>query len=100
MGKVQQIFFVINVYDRKQSFATVRAPYCRIMTSEGGELCKYLLSEAGRQQGLIVARLIRSPGDERWGFQALGEPCRGTMYKDSLPAMQQMAEKRPTALQS
>merc|ERR1712107_722113 len=82
---VQQVVFVVNIYSKGITFSQVANPYCRVVdNSSGAELCKYSLRDAGRENGLIVARIAREVGD-RWGFHALGLPCRGTMYKDSLP---------------
>merc|ERR1711988_1607611 len=54
----------------------------------GAELCRYTLREAGNLNGLIVGKIAREAG-ERWGFHALGLPCRGRTYKDSLPQIRQ-----------
>mmetsp|Transcript_32549 Transcript_32549/g.48500 ORF Transcript_32549/g.48500 Transcript_32549/m.48500 type:complete len:90 (-) Transcript_32549:230-499(-) len=43
-----------------------------------------------------MARMFREPGDSRWGFQALGIPCKGKTYKDSMPAVVQYALTKPT----
>jgi len=82
---VSQICFVVNIYTPNHTFAQVANPFCRVVdTCSGAELCRYSLREAGRENGLIVARLAREAGG-RWGFHALGVPCRGRTYKDSLP---------------
>lgn len=84
-AEVQQIVFCVNIYTQGRTFAQVANPYCRIVESAGGaELCRYSLQDAGAESGLIIAKLAREVGG-RWGFHALGLPCRGTMYKDSLP---------------
>ena len=62
------------------------------------EVCRYTLSEAGDRSGLVIARLRRSP-DGRWGFNALGVPSTGTMYKDAIPDMQRLARVDPRQLQ-
>jgi len=82
--QVQQIVFVVNIYDKDVTFAQVANPYCRIVDNTiSDELCKYSLSEAGSENGLIVSRIAREKCG-RWGFHALGIPCRGRTYKDSL----------------
>merc|ERR1711920_946423 len=97
-AEVEQIFFVINIYTKGRTFAQVANPYCRIFSAQGDELCRYQLREAGNEQALIMARLFREPGDCRWGFQAIGQPCRGQTYKDSLPAVAEYARTRPQDL--
>eukprot|EP00929_Paragymnodinium_shiwhaense_P084870 TRINITY_DN4541_c0_g1_i1.p1 TRINITY_DN4541_c0_g1~~TRINITY_DN4541_c0_g1_i1.p1 ORF type:complete len:491 (+),score=64.42 TRINITY_DN4541_c0_g1_i1:124-1596(+) len=83
-SEVQQIVFVINVYTPKKSFRDVAAPFCRVLDNASAtELCRYSLREAGTENGLVVSRLAREAGG-RWGFHALGIPCRGRTYKDSL----------------
>jgi len=88
--RVQQVVFVINIYSKNVTFREVRNPYCRIVDNAcGSELCRYSLSDAGNENGLIVAKLGREQGG-RWGFHALGLPCSGMTYKDSLPRIQQL----------
>lgn len=83
--EVQQLIFCVNIYSQGRTFAQVAQPYCRIVDSgSDSELCRYSLRDAGAQSGLIIARLAREAGG-RWGFHALGLPCRGRTYKDSLP---------------
>merc|ERR1712146_688738 len=62
-------------------------------------MCKYLLRDAGNSQALIISRLFREPDGLRWGFQALGQPCRGKTWKDSLPELLRYAVAKPTELQ-
>lgn len=97
--QVTQIFFVINIYTKGTTFAQVANPYCRVVMGDGSEFCRYQLLEAGNQQALMVARLFREErSEERWGFQAIGVPCRGQTFKDSMPAILQEAQKRPQQL--
>jgi len=95
---VEQIFFVINIYTKDRTFSMVSNPYCRIVTPEGDEFCRYQLKDAGHDSALIMARLFREPGDCRWGFQAVGTPCKGRTYKDSMPAVIKQARTRPQDL--
>lgn len=97
--RATQLFFVINIYSKGRSFANVKSPYCRIVGGSGDELCRYLLHEAGGQTGLVIARLFRARGGERWGFQAVGRPSRGNNYKESLPDIQALARVAPQELQ-
>jgi len=97
--RVEQIVLVINIYTPGKSFALVANPYCRVVTEEGDELCLYKLDQAGDKQGLIIARLFRVYGAERWGFQALGMPCNGKTWKDSMPHIKQQACINPRDLQ-
>lgn len=97
--RVQQIFLLINIYSRGKDFTQVANPYCHLITMDGEEICKYKLEEAGREQGLMMARLFREPGGARWGFQAIGVPCRGSMWKDSLGSVQEYGKKQPRELQ-
>mmetsp|Transcript_30488 Transcript_30488/g.94877 ORF Transcript_30488/g.94877 Transcript_30488/m.94877 type:complete len:420 (+) Transcript_30488:54-1313(+) len=96
---VQQVVLIINIYTRGQSFARVRNPYSRVFTDTGDELARYQLSDAGQENGLIVARLLRSPDKIRWSFQAVGQPCSGNTYKDSMRHVQELAAKPPKELQ-
>lgn len=93
-----QIFFVVNIYTRGVTFQQVRNAFCRIMDSDCNELARYTLSEGGMQNGLIISRLFREV-DGRWGFQAIGEFARGTMYKDSIPEVMRFVPVLPTSLQ-
>merc|ERR1712008_228850 len=85
---VQQIFFVVNIYTKGKTFRQVTNPFCRVVDEVSqSELCRYSLRDcAGHNNGLLIARLVREAGG-RWGFHALGLPCHGTMYKDSLPTL-------------
>mmetsp|Transcript_24504 Transcript_24504/g.64668 ORF Transcript_24504/g.64668 Transcript_24504/m.64668 type:complete len:463 (-) Transcript_24504:394-1782(-) len=96
--RVQQICFVVNIYTPKRTFAQVANPFCRVVDEAcGSELCRYSLREAGREQGLIIARLAREPGG-RWGFHALGLPCHGRTYKDALPQIRACSSVNTTSL--
>jgi len=97
---VHNVFFCIHVYSkgrggRPKTFSCVAAPYCRVVEGcneqEGEELCRFTLTEAGNESGLIIARLLRG-ADGRWGFHALGAPSGGTMYKDAFPEIQRLAK--------
>merc|ERR1711920_715678 len=90
--RVHQIVFVINIYTARRTFRQVANPYCRVVdNATGAELCKYMLKEAGNETGLIVAKMMREAGD-RWGFHALGLPCRGQTFKDSLPQIREQCQ--------
>mmetsp|Transcript_87957 Transcript_87957/g.174580 ORF Transcript_87957/g.174580 Transcript_87957/m.174580 type:complete len:381 (-) Transcript_87957:98-1240(-) len=98
-SNVQQAIFVINIYTNGKSFAEVANPYCRVISKDGDEFCRYQLSEAGSEQGLVVARLFRDAGGGRWSFQAAGMPCRGRTWKDSMPTVVQFSQMAPHDLQ-
>jgi len=96
--EVQQVFFVVNIYTASKTFLQVADPFCRVVDdSTGSELCRYALRDAGSENGLIIARIAREAG-ERWGFHALGLPCRGRTYKDSLPALRKAFGVKTAAL--
>lgn len=83
-GEINSVVFVVNIYSPGRTFAQVANPFCRVVDeSAGQELCRYSLRDAGRDNGLIIAKLVREVGG-RWGFHALGIPCRGRTFKDSL----------------
>mmetsp|Transcript_112310 Transcript_112310/g.217591 ORF Transcript_112310/g.217591 Transcript_112310/m.217591 type:complete len:406 (-) Transcript_112310:109-1326(-) len=98
-SNIQQGIFVINIYTNGKSFAEVANPYCRVISKDGDEFCRYQLSEAGSEQGLVVARLFRDAGGGRWSFQAAGMPCRGRTWKDSMPTVVQFSQMAPHDLQ-
>lgn len=94
-----QIFFVVNIYSKGKTFSEVSNPYCRMIGSEGGEIARYELKEAGRQNGLIIARLFRDAPGGRWAFQAVGSFCHGQTWKDSVPEIVAVSRKKPQDLQ-
>merc|ERR1711865_908802 len=86
---IKEVFLVVNIYTPQRSFMQVAEPFCRIVdNSSGSELCRYALRDAGSESGLIIAKIAREVGG-RWGFHALGLPCRGRTYKDSLPQVKE-----------
>jgi tellurium resistance protein TerZ len=97
--QVQQIFFVVNIYTPHKTFSQVAQPFCRIVDdADGSELCRYSLRDAGRESGLIIAKIAREAGGTRWGFHALGLPCRGRTYKDSLPQIRASSNLKTASL--
>jgi len=97
--QVQQVFFVVNIYTVGRKFSQVASPFCRIVDdASGSELCRYALRDAGSESGLIIAKIARETGGTRWGFHALGLPCRGRTYKDSLPQIRASASLKTSAL--
>ncbi len=85
-SSVAQIFFVINIYTRGANFREVANPYCRVLLGKD-EVCKYQLREApAAVNGLVICRFFRTLAGG-WGFQALGQPSQGTMWRDSIPDM-------------
>merc|ERR1712217_726251 len=63
---------------------------CRVVDDlSQSELCRYMLRDAGRENGLIVAKIARETGG-RFGFHALGLPCKGRTYKDALPEIRKV----------
>eukprot|EP00931_Biecheleriopsis_adriatica_P094633 TRINITY_DN6825_c0_g1_i1.p1 TRINITY_DN6825_c0_g1~~TRINITY_DN6825_c0_g1_i1.p1 ORF type:complete len:510 (+),score=107.63 TRINITY_DN6825_c0_g1_i1:35-1531(+) len=94
----QQVFFVVNIYDQSKTFSCVANPCARIVEdSSESEWCRFNLNEAGNDNGLIIAKIAREAGG-RWGFHALGVPCRGTMYKDTLPEVQRLSGVKTSSL--
>lgn len=96
---VSQVFFLINVYTKGKTFRQVANPYCRIFSETGDELAKYELRDAGTEQGVIVARLLLDAASGRWSFQALGSPCSGNTFKDSLPEVKRLFGVPPRSFQ-
>jgi len=97
--QVQQVFFVVNIYTTGRKFSQVANPFCRIVDdASGSELCRYALRDAGSESGLIIAKIAREAGGTRWGFHALGLPCRGRTYKDSLPQIRASTSLKTSAL--
>jgi tellurium resistance protein TerZ len=95
---IQQIFFVVNIYTPHKNFMQVAEPFCRVVdNSSGAELCRYELRDAGSESGLIIARIAREAGG-RWGFHALGLPCRGRTYKDSTAQLRAACKVKTSAL--
>merc|ERR1712146_839487 len=95
---IQQIFFVVNIYTPHRTFMQVAEPFCRVIdSSSGSEPCRYALRDAGSESGLIIARIAREAGG-RWGFHALGLPCRGRTYKDSLPQLRAACSVKTSSL--
>merc|ERR1712224_585524 len=95
---IQQVFFVVNIYTPHKNFMQVAQPFCRIVdNATGAELCRYALRDAGSESGLIIARIAREAGG-RWGFHALGLPCRGRTYKDSLPQLRAACKVKTSSL--
>merc|ERR1719326_2858654 len=95
---IQQIFFVVNIYTPHRTFMQVAEPFCRVVdNSSGAELCRYALRDAGSESGLIIARIAREAGG-RWGFHALGLPCRGRTYKDSTAQLRAACRVKTSAL--
>merc|ERR1712072_1398709 len=95
---VQQVFFVVNIYTPHKTFSQVAQPFCRIIdNATGAELCRYALKDAGNENGLIIARIAREAGG-RWGFHALGLPCRGRTYKDSVPQLRAACKVKTQSL--
>merc|ERR1711977_51751 len=96
--KIQQVFFVVNIYTPHRNFLQVAEPFCRVVdNSTGAELCRYALRDAGSESGLIIARIAREAGG-RWGFHALGLPCRGRTYKDSLTQLRAACRVKTSSL--
>lgn len=97
---VLQIFFVVNIYTKGKTFSQVASPYCRVVDrTSNSELCRYLLREAGDDKGLIIAKIAREASD-RWGFHALGLPCAGATYKESLPLVRSCFHLKTAAIRS
>merc|ERR1719498_1292494 len=95
---IQQVFFVVNIYTPHRTFMQVAEPFCRVVdNASGAELCRYALRDAGGESGLIIARIAREAGG-RWGFHALGLPCRGRTYKDSLPQLRAASKVKTASL--
>merc|ERR1712057_59796 len=95
---IQQVFFVVNIYTPHRTFMQVAEPFCRVLdNSSGAELCRYALRDAGSESGLIIARIAREAGG-RWGFHALGLPCRGRTYKDSTPQLRAACNVKTSSL--
>ncbi|CAE8660666.1 unnamed protein product, partial [Polarella glacialis] len=96
---VEQMVFVVNVYTKGVTMDKVSNAYCRILDQEGQEMARFVLREGKGESGLLIARLFREPGGDRWGFQAVGSFCRGQTWKDSLRDMGPLVQKTARELQ-
>merc|ERR1712159_363328 len=97
-ANIQQVFFVVNIYTPHRTFMQVAEPFCRVVdNASGAELCRYALRDAGGESGLIIARIAREAGG-RWGFHALGLPCRGRTYKDSTAQLRAACNVKTSSL--
>merc|ERR1711941_246405 len=95
---VKQVFFVVNIYTPQKTFSQVAKPFCRVVdNASGSELCRYSLRDAGNESGLIIAKIAREAGD-RWAFHALGLPCRGRTYKDSVAQLRNACKVKTASL--
>lgn len=93
-----QVFFIVNIYTPQRTFQQVADPFCRVVdNSSGSELCRYSLKDAGSESGLIIAKISREVGG-RWGFHALGLPCRGRTYKDAMPQVRSVCNIKTSSL--
>lgn len=96
--QVMQVFFVVNIYTPHRTFRQVAQPYCRVVDDEvGSELCRYALRDAGAESGLIISKIAREASG-RWAFHALGLPCKGRTYKDSLPQIRATCKLKTQSL--
>jgi tellurium resistance protein TerZ len=95
---VHQIVFVVNIYTQGTTFEKVANAYCRIVDGNETELARYQLTEGQKQNGLIIARLVRQV-DGRFSFQAIGTFARGNTYKDSIPEMLEIVRQDVATLQ-
>jgi len=96
--QVLQVFFVVNIYTPHRTFRQVAEPYCRVVDDEvGSELCRYALRDAGSESGLIISKIAREESG-RWAFHALGLPCKGRTYKDSLPQIRASCRMKTSSL--
>lgn len=79
----KKVIFALNIYDavaRKQSFASVKNAYIRLLNEDnrGKEICRYNLSEdGGNNTALIFAELENVNGN--WQFKAKGELLEATV---------------------
>eukprot|EP00927_Polykrikos_kofoidii_P029779 TRINITY_DN25689_c0_g1_i1.p1 TRINITY_DN25689_c0_g1~~TRINITY_DN25689_c0_g1_i1.p1 ORF type:complete len:637 (+),score=124.98 TRINITY_DN25689_c0_g1_i1:62-1972(+) len=69
-SKVFQIFLVLSIPNG--TFAKISSAYTRVCDQNCTELSRYNIKGGQNMSGLIVGRILRSPGD-RWGFQAVGK---------------------------
>lgn len=96
--QVIQVFFVVNIYTPHKTFRQVAEPYCRVIDdANGSELCRYSLRDAGGESGLIISKISREASG-RWAFHALGLPCKGRTYKDSLPQIKASCRLKTSSL--
>jgi len=98
-SRVQEIFFVVNIYTPRVTFQRVSNAFCRIVDSSETELARYALREGGSESGLLMARLFRESDGRRWSFQAIGTFCRGRTWKDSVNDIIPLVCKDPRTLQ-
>ncbi|CAE8715446.1 unnamed protein product, partial [Polarella glacialis] len=49
-AQVDQVMFIINIYSLGKDFSQVASPYCRLVSLDGDEFCRYELKEAGKEQ--------------------------------------------------
>lgn len=86
---VQHVFFVVNIFNESAIFSQIDSPYCRVVNlATRSQICRYdLRHPKNNKRGMIIARVSREPGG-RWGFHAIGVPCNGKNYAESLLDLQ------------
>ncbi|CAK0901726.1 unnamed protein product [Prorocentrum cordatum] len=96
--QVQQVVLAANICTTGRDFQQVAQPFCWVVdAADGSELCRYTLLDAGRENGLSIAKFAREMSG-RGGFPALGLRCRGRTYEDSLPQLRQWCQWKATSL--
>lgn len=100
--EITQVFFVVNVYTKDATFATLRNAYCRLTDGAGNEMMRYSFenNKSFTRSGLVMSQLFRC-SRTRWGFQAIGQFCNGRKWNHPkcLQKLEALSLKTPFQVQ-
>ena len=83
--KISQIFIVVNIYTKNQTFRNVKNSQCRVFLGSDQVAFFKIKNIAESANALVVCRVQR--GRSGWEVHALGEPANGNMWRYTLPAL-------------
>jgi len=93
--EVSQIFFVVTVYTKNVTFSQVENAFCRVVTEEGQEVVRYILSETCAEissTALVISQLYRDTNNATgWVFKARRAFSTGRTWLDP-SCVQQMKQ--------
>jgi tellurium resistance protein TerZ len=77
-----KVIFTVTIYSQGYTFKDVSGAYIRLIDqSQKKEMCRYKLSGAYSESGMIMSSIFRDKNSSQWKFKAIGESASGqTIY--------------------
>eukprot|EP01103_Thecamoeba_quadrilineata_P005006 TRINITY_DN14864_c0_g1_i1.p1 TRINITY_DN14864_c0_g1~~TRINITY_DN14864_c0_g1_i1.p1 ORF type:complete len:1402 (+),score=378.55 TRINITY_DN14864_c0_g1_i1:365-4207(+) len=93
--KINNLIFVVNVYDKDKTFSSIKNAYVRLTNQKTGkELCRFTLTDCGNRTCMIMCKIYRF-GPSQWKLKIIGESGDGNVFNKAIKDIEKFYDAPP-----